>query len=186
MTSTMNVIDTFGSWGEDALRESWAEDVRASNLIMSLDDDLRFMMAAFWHKGRKDFLMWTAAELSKRVQMPPRETTIVLAATCRKKVVKAIGSPSDPMQRIYTLTPLGQDIARAALQKEGVIEPFMSHTHFKNARMKLRVTRADLAASFGLDIHAIMNYETGRMAVPFAVAERMNTRLRRAVALTSG
>jgi hypothetical protein len=52
--------------------------------------------------------------------------------------------------------------------------------------MKLRVTRADLAASFGLDIHAIMNYETGRMAIPFAVAQKMNTKLRRAVALTSG
>lgn len=180
------MIDTFGSWGEDALRESWAEDVRASNLIMSLDDDLRFMMQAFWHKGRKDFLIWTAEELSKRVSMKPRDTTIVLAATCRKKVAKAIGSPSDPMQRVYALTDLGKDIARAALQREGVIEPYMSHKHFKDARMKMRVTRTELAESFGIDVHAVMNYETGRMAVPFAVAERMNTKLRRSVALTSG
>lgn len=186
MTSTMNVIDTFGSWGEDELRESWAEDVKASNLILSLDEDFRFAMGVFWHKSRKDFVMWTAEELSRRIGIRPRDTTALMAAMGRKKLVMAKVTATEPLQRIYWLTDLGRDISRAALQREGVIEPYMTHTHFKQARVALGVTHADLADMLKMDVHAIMNYETGRMAVPFNVAEKVKTKLRRANALTSG
>ena len=178
--------DTFESWGEDALRESWAEDIKASNLVQSLDEDLRFTMNAFWHKSRKEFVMWTAEELSRRLGLTPRNTTLTLALMCRKKVARPIGSPCDPMQRVYTLTEAGSEIARAALQRDGVIEPYMSHKDFKAARQAMRMTRSDVATLFGMHVHSIMNYEMGRMAVPFAVAERMKTKLRRTNALTSG
>jgi DNA-binding transcriptional regulator YiaG len=186
MTLTMSAIDTFESWGEDALRESWAEDIKASNLVQSLDDELRFTMNAFWHKSRKEFVMWTAEELSRRLGLTPRNTTLTLALMCRKRVAKPVGSPVDPMQRVYLLTDLGKDIARAALQREGVIEPYMSREEFKAARQEMRMTRSTVAEMFGMHVHSIMNYEMGRMAVPFAVAEKMKTKLRRSVALTSG
>lgn len=178
--------DTFEAWGEDALRESWAEDIKASNLIMSLDDDLKFTMNAFWHKSRKEFVMWTAEELSRRLGITPRNTTLTLSLMCRKKIAKPIGSPNDPMQRVYVLTDVGSDIARAALQRSGVIEPYMTKEEFRGARHAMRMTRDEVAKMFGMHIHSIMNYEMGRMAVPFAVAEKMKTKLRRSNALTSG
>ena len=99
--------DIFDSWSEDALRESWAEDIKAANLTQSLDHDMRFMMNAFWHKSRKEFVMWTAGELSRRLGLAPRSATLSLALMCRKGVAKPIGPQADPMQRVYFLTELG-------------------------------------------------------------------------------
>lgn len=182
----MIMNDTFEAWGEDALRESWAEEIKSATLIQSLDDELRFTMNAFWHKSRKEFVMWTAEELSRRLGLTPRNTTLTLSLMCRKKVAKPIGAQFDPLQRVYFLTELGQDIARAALQREGVIEPYMCRATFRDARKKMRMTQTDVAEMLGMHVHSVMNYEMGRIAVPFAVAQKMKTSLRRSVALTSG
>jgi len=178
--------DIFDSWSEDALRESWAEDIKAANLTQSLDYDMRFMMNAFWHKSRKEFVMWTAGELSRRLGLAPRSATLSLALMCRKGVAKPIGPQADPMQRVYFLTELGEDIARASLQRSGVIEPYMTKEDFKETRRKMQLTRSDLSFALGMHVHSVMNYEMGRMAVPFNVAQKMKTKLRRSVALTSG
>ena len=175
----MNMMHNFDSYDEDALREAMEGDILNSKMFRQIDAEALHNLSVFWHKGRKEFLPWTAVELSRRLEMNQRQTSVAMSVLVRKKLMAARGDASDSSQRIYFLTELGEGITRAELQRRKVVEPWLSAKDLKALRNDMGMTRSEFSTALNIPLISVINYENGRVAIPYAIAENIKTAARR-------
>ena len=175
----MNMMHNFDSYDEDALRESMEGDILNSRMFRQIDGEALHNMSVFWHKGRREFLPWTSVELSRRLEMTSRQTSVAMSLLVRKKLMAARGDANDTSQRIYFLTELGEGITRAELQRLKIVEPWMSALDLKALRSNMGMTRSDFSTALKIPLISVINYENGRVAIPYAIAENIKTAARR-------
>lgn len=166
----------FDQYEEAVLRRAMMMDIANDNMIKEISSETRYMMSRFWHKTRKEFPKWTAEEIALRSCMSIRDTLTELNLMSRRKLSFCSGAREGAY---YCLTPFGEAIAMSELQKEGLVEPYMSQSEFRDIRNKLQMTRDQVAEMLKVETFFVLNYERGAMAVPFNVAERMKTASRR-------
>lgn len=75
------------------------------------------LLKAFFHKSRKTYPAWTAAELSRRANIAPNMLRPLLAKV-RKEGLAAKITTNTPFASAWELTELGQQAAADALAKE--------------------------------------------------------------------
>lgn len=150
------MIDTFGQWDEDALRRSLEGDMKNSRLIHSISDEVMDFLSVFWHRSRRQFLTWTLDELCRRASACPKETTILLRELNSLRLVKSARFRCDFRHMGHALTPDGEQIARATLERSGTVSPYIGRAEFKEARLKMRLTPARLAEALGTQVHSVV------------------------------
>lgn len=173
------MMNRFDSYTEDALRESMEADIQNGKMFRAIDGEMLHNLMAFWHKSRKEFLPWTSVELSRRIGLTSRQTSLSMAVLVRKRLLSARGDANDTTQRIYFLTELGEGVARAELQRLKLIAPWMSPSEVKSIRNGMGLSHSDFATTLKIPLISVINFESGRMAVPYATAETIRTAARR-------
>ena len=98
------MMHNFDSYDEDALRESMEGDILNSKMFRQIDAEALHNLSVFWHKGRKEFLPWTAVELSRRLEMNQRQTSVAMSVLVRKKLMAARGDAREIRRQHKELT----------------------------------------------------------------------------------
>lgn len=175
----MNMMHNFDSYDEDALREAMESDILNSKMFRQIDGEALHNLSVFWHKSRKEFLPWTALELGRRLGMTSRQASVAMSVLVRRKLMAVRGDATDASQRIYFLTELGEGVTRAELQRRKVVDPWMSASVLKAMRNDMGMTRNEFATALNIPLISVINYENGRVAIPYATAETIKTAARR-------
>jgi hypothetical protein len=187
---------TIAGIDDDAYLEAWKserrrEAISTSNskcaevrkLINALDDDLRILMNAFWHKGRKVYLMWTLYEIIERTGMSKADVEFNISRLMHLKagMLEYHFSHAPTRQRtpIYGLTDIGKDVAS---EERHIFEGSTirsSPINLVSARKVLRLDVKKMAARLCVESHELIAMEKGMMPISAHIADTVVKELKR-------
>lgn len=76
------------------------------------------VLKAFWHRGRKAFVLWTLPELVRRIEQDEELVLMTLRGLRSAGLAQTVSVGKGPyFQSAWALTPKGQEAARVAMKE---------------------------------------------------------------------
>ena len=187
---------TVSGVADDAFLEAWRSERRravrtsdkqlcadARKLIDALDDELRVLLQAFWHKGRKVYTPWTIYELIERTKMTKADVDFNISRLIHMRAVKALAHHSklsiNQRMLIYKLTDIGKDIASEERQIGSGIADHTNPTNLVAARKVLRLDVRKMSARLCVETQELIAMEKGLMPITKEISEIVSKELKR-------
>ncbi len=141
-----------------------------------LDDTMRNIMAAFWHKGRKDYVEWTVEELSARCKIPMHRLAPILARmgtlnAVKFKLNRGNRFSTDRVIEVVRLADIAMSVATANREARSVIGGAMTPLQLRSIRDAIGIQRKHMAERLQIDATDLMQMESGKKLITQAMAD---------------
>lgn len=141
-----------------------------------LDDTMRNILAAFWHKGRRDYVEWTVDELSSRSKIPTQRLSPILARLATLNAIKFKLNRGnrfsvDRVIEVVRLTDIAMSVATADRDARTVIGGAMTPLQLRSIRESVGIQRKHMAERLQIDATELMQMECGKKAITQAMAD---------------
>jgi hypothetical protein len=141
-----------------------------------LDDTMRNVMAAFWHKGRGEYVEWTVDEISKRSRIPMQRLQPVLSSMAvlnaiHFKLNRGSRFSTDRVIEIVRLTDIGMSVAIADMNARNMSSGAMTPLQLRTVRNSLGIQCKHMAERLNIDAIELTQMECGKKTITQAIAD---------------
>jgi DNA-binding transcriptional regulator YiaG len=148
-------------------------DVALSNVI---DDTMRNIMAAFWHKGRKEYTEWTADEISSRARMDRHKLAPILArmatlGAIKFKLNRGNRFSTERAIEVVRLTDIAASVATADRDARSMRGGAMTPLQLRSIRQAMGIQCKHMAERLQIDGVELTKMENGKKPITQAMAD---------------
>lgn len=141
-----------------------------------LDDAMRNVMAAFWHKGRRDYVEWTVEELADRCRIPKVRLAPMLARMAtmnaiRFKLNRGNRFSTDRTIEVVRLTDIAISVATADRDARSMRGGAMTPLQLRSIRNSMGIQCKHMAERILIDTEILTQMECGKRPITQAVAD---------------
>jgi len=191
----------FETLDERTLLDAWSTELKMSTRRHNDDDDdddysrlkdikcvsdvalskvadtvMRNIMAAFWHKGRNEYIEWTAEEIASRTRMQKHAVTPILArmATIGAIKFKLNRGNKFSMERsieVVRLTDIAISVATADREARSIRGGAMTPMQLRSIRLSMGIQCKHMAERLQIDGNELTQMENGKKPITQAMAD---------------
>lgn len=141
-----------------------------------LDDTMRNIMAAFWHKGRKDYVEWTVDELASRSKITKHRLGPILTRMGTMNAVKfklnrGNRFSTDRAIEVVRLTDIAVSVAKADRDARTTIGGAMTPLQLRSIRQAIGIQCKHMAERLQIDATELTQMECGKKPITQAMAD---------------
>lgn len=141
-----------------------------------LDDTMRNILAAFWHKGRNDYVEWTVDELSSRSKIPTHRLNPILKRmgtmnAIRFKLNRGNRFSTDRVIEVVRLTDIAVSVAKADRDARITIGGAMTPLQLRSIRQAIGIQCKHMAERLQIDATELTQMECGKKPITQAMAD---------------
>jgi DNA-binding MarR family transcriptional regulator len=141
-----------------------------------LDDTMRNILAAFWHKGRKGYVEWTVDELASRSKITkhrlgPILTRMGTLGAIKFRLNRGNRFSTDRAIEVVRLTDIAVSVATADRDARTTIGGAMTPLQLRSIRQAIGIQCKHMAERLQIDGTELMQMECGKKPITQAMAD---------------